>query len=116
MPIPDLQERRLFRQQCHVNGRWCDAVGGGVLEVHNPSNRERLGTVPDLGRADVESAIAAAANKAIELWKSHPLGENAAIIGNTTQASDRPLVELITKIGGRRIVQTPYGRELPRIC
>lgn len=28
-----------------------------------------------------------------------------------------PLVELITKIGaGRRIVQMPYGRELPRIC
>jgi hydrogenase maturation factor len=26
------------------------------------------------------------------------------------------LVELHTKIGGRRIVQMPYGRELPRIC
>jgi hydrogenase expression/formation protein HypE len=58
----------------------------------------------------------AVAEKAVELWKSHPLGENAGIIGNITEASDGPLVELITKIGGRRIVQTPYGRELPRIC
>ena len=27
-----------------------------------------------------------------------------------------PLVELITRAGGRRIVQRPYGEELPRIC
>ena len=56
------------------------------------------------------------ANKAINLWGGHPLGLNAAVIGKTTQTSDNPLVELVTKIGGRRIVQTPYGRELPRIC
>ena len=59
---------------------------------------------------------AAVADKAIKLWKSHPLGSNAAVIGKTTESSDSPLVELVTKIGGRRIVQTPYGRELPRIC
>jgi hydrogenase maturation factor len=27
-----------------------------------------------------------------------------------------PTVEMTTKIGGKRIVQMPYGRELPRIC
>lgn len=57
-----------------------------------------------------------AAEKALELWTSHPLGAAAAVIGTVTEADDRPLVELVTKIGGRRIVQTPYGRELPRIC
>lgn len=56
------------------------------------------------------------ANKAIDLWRGHPLGQNAAEIGKTTQNRENPLVELVTKIGGRRIVQTPYGRELPRIC
>jgi hydrogenase expression/formation protein HypE len=56
------------------------------------------------------------ADKALKLWKSHPLGQNAAVIGHVTEAKDSPLVELITKIGGRRIIQTPYGRELPRIC
>ena len=59
---------------------------------------------------------ATVADKAIDLWKSHPLGEKAAVIGKTTETSESPLVELVTKIGGRRIVQTPYGRELPRIC
>lgn len=57
-----------------------------------------------------------AADKAIELWKAHPLGQNAAVIGSVSKTVDSPLVELVTKIGGRRIVQTPYGRELPRIC
>lgn len=42
-------------------------------------------------------------------------GRQAAIIGRITD--DEPsLVELITTAGGRRIVQRPYGEELPRIC
>jgi hydrogenase expression/formation protein HypE len=57
-----------------------------------------------------------AAGQAIELWKSSPLGKNAAAIGTICETTEKPLVELLTKIGGRRIVQTPYGRELPRIC
>jgi hydrogenase expression/formation protein HypE len=56
-----------------------------------------------------------ATDEAINLWGGHPLGQNAGVIGKVSE-TDRPLVELITKIGGRRIVQTPYGRELPRIC
>lgn len=55
-------------------------------------------------------------DRVIDLWKSHPLGEKAAVIGTIAEADGSPLVELVTKIGGRRIVQTPYGRELPRIC
>ena len=48
--------------------------------------------------------------------REHPLGRHAAILGRCTEASDWPLVELITLAGGRRIVQRPYGEELPRIC
>ena len=80
-----------------------DMLGFDLLNI---ANEGKVLAVVDAGAAD----------KAIGLWESHPLGQNAAIIGNTTQTSDSPLVELITKIGGRRIVQTPYGRELPRIC
>ncbi len=42
-------------------------------------------------------------------------GADAAVIG-TVIAREPPLVELITAAGGRRIVQRPYGEELPRIC
>jgi hydrogenase expression/formation protein HypE len=56
------------------------------------------------------------ADKVLDICKAHPLGKDAGIIGQVVESEDRPIVELITKIGGRRIVQMPYGRELPRIC
>ena len=56
------------------------------------------------------------AEKALDAMKQHPLGRDAAIIGTVAEKEDMPVVELITRIGGRRIVQMPYGRELPRIC
>jgi len=48
--------------------------------------------------------------------RNHPLGKDAAIIGEVLESHNDPTVELVTKIGGRRMVQVPYGRELPRIC
>ncbi|HSW02061.1 MAG TPA: hydrogenase expression/formation protein HypE [Sedimentisphaerales bacterium] len=59
---------------------------------------------------------AAAADECLGVCRSHPLGANARILGEIVPTRDLPLVEMRTKIGGRRIVQMPYGRELPRIC
>lgn len=56
------------------------------------------------------------ADDCLDICKKHPLGKEASIIGEVVQSRDVPVVEMITKIGGRRIVQMPYGRELPRIC
>jgi len=56
------------------------------------------------------------AQKALEIMRSHPLGKDAAIIGQVGPQGDETIVELATAIGGRRIIQMPYGRELPRIC
>jgi len=55
------------------------------------------------------------AQECLEICRSSNNGKDAAIIGDVV-ASKEPLVELITTIKGRRIVQMPYGRELPRIC
>jgi hydrogenase expression/formation protein HypE len=56
------------------------------------------------------------AEQCLSVCRAHPLGRDASIIGQIVQTCDVPLVELRTKIGGRRIVQMPYGHELPRIC
>jgi len=56
------------------------------------------------------------ADACMTICRNHPLGKKAGIIGQVVKTRDVPLVELITKIGGRRVVQMPYGRELPRIC
>jgi len=55
-------------------------------------------------------------NDCLRICKNHPLGKEAKVIGEVCRSSDVPLVEIITQIGGKRIVQMPYGRELPRIC
>ena len=56
------------------------------------------------------------AQDCLRICREHPLGENAGIIGEIRETRDAALVEMVTNIGGRRIVQMPYGRELPRIC
>jgi len=56
-----------------------------------------------------------AEDQALEAMRRHPLGEYAERIGEFSDKRDG-LCELITDVGGRRIVQKPYGEELPRIC
>ncbi len=52
---------------------------------------------------------------ALEVMRATPEGRRAALIGRVTDTQPS-LVELNTRAGGRRIVQRPYGEELPRIC
>jgi len=56
------------------------------------------------------------AEKVLAACRGRALGKAAAIVGRIGQVSNWPLVELLTAAGGRRIVQRPYGEELPRIC
>jgi hydrogenase expression/formation protein HypE len=55
------------------------------------------------------------AERVLNTMRQHALGRNAARIGRVTDAQPA-LVELVTRAGGRRILQRPYGEELPRIC
>ncbi len=80
-----------------------DALGFDVLNVANEGKFVAV-VSPD------------AAAKCLEICQSHELGRRAAVIGEVVASQGLPLVELRTKIGGKRIVQMPYGRELPRIC
>ena len=56
------------------------------------------------------------ADECLRICRNHPLGKETKIIGEIVDTRDVPLVEIETRIGGKRIVQMPYGRELPRIC
>ena len=57
-----------------------------------------------------------ASGKAVEILRRFDISKHASEIGTIGASSDEPLVELQTAIGGRRIIQMPYGEELPRIC
>lgn len=55
------------------------------------------------------------ARAVLDAWRRHPLGKDAAIIGQVREEPRGRLV-LHTRIGARRIVDMLSGEQLPRIC
>jgi hydrogenase expression/formation protein HypE len=52
---------------------------------------------------------------ALKAMRQHPLGRDARIIGYVAPEKDG-VCTLHTSIGGWRVLQKPYGEQLPRIC
>lgn len=56
-----------------------------------------------------------AADALLAAMRAHPLGRDAAIIGEVT-ADDQRFVQMTTSFGGGRIIDWLAGEQLPRIC
>jgi hydrogenase expression/formation protein HypE len=54
------------------------------------------------------------ADEVLNAMRKHPLGKNAAIIGEVTDKIQGVILETI--VGGHRILQKPIGDPVPRIC
>ena len=80
----------------------CDILGFDVLELANEG--KIIAIVP-----------AYSAEKILDAMKNNLYGENSAIIGEVTE-NKIGRVGLKTKIGSVRIVDTPIGNLVPRIC
>ncbi|HRY07391.1 MAG TPA: hydrogenase expression/formation protein HypE [Hyphomicrobiaceae bacterium] len=58
---------------------------------------------------------AADADRLLQVMRTHPLGQDASIVG--TVVEDRnAMVQMRTKFGGARVVDYLAGEQLPRIC
>jgi hydrogenase expression/formation protein HypE len=55
------------------------------------------------------------AKAVLERMRAHPLGREAAIIGEVT-AETAGRVQMETVVGGMRAVEMLAGEQLPRIC
>jgi hydrogenase expression/formation protein HypE len=122
--------------------RWLrDATRGGVGTVCNELARDsNLTVVLEESALPVRSAVAAAcellgidplyvanegkfiavvapdeAEAALAAMQAHPLGRDAARIGDI-RAEPPGIVVLLTTLGGTRIVDMLVGDPLPRIC
>ncbi|MCL5036829.1 MAG: hydrogenase expression/formation protein HypE [Chloroflexi bacterium] len=60
-----------------------------------------------VGREDAE--------RTVEILRKTPGGEGAGIIGEVTEGRPGRVI-MVTKLGGRRILDMPVGEPLPRIC
>jgi hydrogenase expression/formation protein HypE len=138
-PLNDLMESLLAAAP---STRWLrDATRGGVGTVCNELARDsNLTVVLEESALPVRSAVAAAcellgidplyvanegkfiavvapdeAEAALAAMQAHPLGRDAARIGDI-RAEPPGIVVLLTTLGGTRIVDMLVGDPLPRIC
>jgi succinate-semialdehyde dehydrogenase / glutarate-semialdehyde dehydrogenase len=104
-----------LRQQCHIDGVWCDADGGGTLAVNDPGKGIALGTVPNMGAAETVRAIAAA-EAALPAWRALTAAARARIMRrlfDLIMASQDALAELLSREQGKPFaearVEIAYG-------
>jgi hydrogenase expression/formation protein HypE len=55
------------------------------------------------------------AARVLEAMRANPLGREAVLIGRAVEAH-AGMVLLKTEIGGSRVLDLPFGEQLPRIC
>ncbi|MGY3033676.1 hydrogenase expression/formation protein HypE [Bradyrhizobium sp. USDA 4354] len=80
----------------------CELLGLDPIHVANEGKLVAI-VAPDL------------ADAVLAAMKAHPLGSDAADIGEAV-ADNRKFVQMATSFGGRRIVDWLWGEQLPRIC
>ena len=94
---------RFLKQQCYINGAWCDADSGGTINVSDPGNGTVLGTVPNMGAAETTRAIDAA-EAALPAWRALTAGERAKIMRrffDLMLANQDALGELLSREQGK---------------
>lgn len=74
-----LNNELLFREQCYIGGQWVDASDGATIDVINPADGSRLGSVPSLTEADTRKAIEAA-DAALKQWRAKAAKERAILL------------------------------------
>jgi succinate-semialdehyde dehydrogenase / glutarate-semialdehyde dehydrogenase len=107
-PAVTLQDLKLFRQACYIDGGWIDTSAQGSLDVDNPATGEVIGRVPRLGRAETRSAIDAAA-RAFPAWRKKTAKERAAVMRrwfDLMLANQEDLARLMTMEQGKPIAES----------
>jgi succinate-semialdehyde dehydrogenase / glutarate-semialdehyde dehydrogenase len=74
-----LDDPKLLRQKCYIDGAWVDADNGQTIKVTNPVDSVAIGTVPRAGTAETRRAVEAA-NAAYPGWRAKTAKDRAAIL------------------------------------
>jgi succinate-semialdehyde dehydrogenase/glutarate-semialdehyde dehydrogenase len=74
-----IQNFKLFRDKCYINGEWIEANSKDTILVNNPATLKEIGTVPKCGKEETKKAIDAA-NAAWPKWRSTSAKERSIIL------------------------------------
>lgn len=108
MPEFSLNDQKLFRMQCYIDGIWCDADGNATIDVTNPATGEQLGTIPKMGAAETRRAIEAA-NSAWPGWRALNAGDRAKILRRWSDLmleNQEDLARLMTAEQGKPLAES----------
>ena len=72
-----LKDPSLLRQQCYINGQWCDAQSKETVVIANPATGAVIASVPVMGQVETQAAIAAA-EAALPAWRALTAKERGA--------------------------------------
>ena len=103
-----LQDLRLFRQACYIDGAWVEATAGNEINVDDPSTGEVIGSVPKMGAAQTRQAIEAAA-RAFPEWRGRTAKERASVIRrwfDLMVANQNDLAHLMTLEQGKPLAES----------
>ena len=75
----DIANKKLFKQQCFIDGEWINSEKNETINVNNPATNEIIGNVPNCGKQETTKAILAA-EKSWKEWKSKTSKERSIIL------------------------------------
>lgn len=64
----NLNDGSFFREQCYINGQWCDADSGKTVQVTNPADGSVIANVPFMGAQETARALEQAQDAQIK-WR-----------------------------------------------
>ena len=102
-----LKDPALFRQQCYIDGAWTNADSGKSIAVNNPASNANLGTIPNMGTAEVRRAIEAA-NAAWPAWRAKTAKERSIILRrwfDLMMANQEDLARILTAEQGKPLAE-----------
>ena len=102
-----LNDPKLFREQCYIDGQWEDAQSRKTFAVTNPATGTILGSVPDMGPAETRRAIEAA-EKAWPSWRAKTAKERATILRkwyDLMMAAQEDLAQILTAEQGKPLAE-----------
>lgn len=71
--------KALLINKAYINGEWLDANDGKKFAVTNPATDALIAEVPDMGKAETQTAIEAA-HQAFSIWKNKTAEERAILL------------------------------------
>jgi len=101
-----LDETRLFREACFIDGRWIDTADAWI-DVDNPATGKTIGRVPKLGAREAQAAIDAA-ERAMPVWAARTAKERADLLRtwfDLIMAHQEPLARILTREQGKPLAE-----------